>query len=330
MSKKDDINKAYKNLKASIPAITKHFHYLKNRTKSLYEIPIIHNNSYFNSSYFNPLSRNMLTSLNISNYDYNYNYSFLSPKPVLKPYYNNNNIKLKNNILNYKLNSYRFGNENIKNNSQNKPFFKYDFESNYPIPKFNIYNKRNYSDNPIKKNKNTNNIKNNEFNFEDNNNLSTTRDLDKEKYEYKFKKLNEKINEKDKLIYKMKGIIDDTFNKLDNKKKENSILKNEILELKEKSKSERNHNLTRANNNNIYNKVKNNNIRNIKERVKKNKVDRKKYNANENKINNYYKIYYNNDNYNNKNYEEKMEQKLDDIRKLNIKMDNLLYRKKNK
>ena len=100
LRKKHDINILYKNLNDSIPDLTNSFCFLKNRTnalnKSLNKIPIIYSNFITSNSNYNSNSNSRIirTSPNLSS-NFN-NYSYLSPKPVLKPYINtnkNNNIK---------------------------------------------------------------------------------------------------------------------------------------------------------------------------------------------------------------------------------------------
>ena len=141
--------------------------------------------------------------------------------------------------------------------------------------------------------------------------------------------MNEKINEKDKIINNKKGIIDDTMNKLNKKNKDNILLQNEISNLKKRNNYivNNNNNINNYDNNRYNNRYNNNSINN---RIKKYKYDRKYYNE-KNKNNNNEKLYNNNNNYfNSSSYEEKMDLKWEEIRKLNKKMDNLLLKNKNK
>ena len=84
-------------------------------------------------------------------------------------------------------------------------------------------------------------------------------------------------------------------------------------------------------NNNDYekeNKTYNNSY--IQERIKKNRHRRKNYNINNQKYSTYNKSNNNNDYHMNKLDSANMDSKWEEIRKLNKKMDNLLYKNENK
>ena len=338
VTKSLDINTLYKSLNNSIPTITNKLYVLKNKTRelsnSLNRIPIVYNNintRSVNYSYFSP---NIKTSPNISS-SY-YNYSYVSPKPVLKQYMNNNNNNHQYSMLNYDYGT-NYKNNNINSNIK----LNYNYNSTNPIRKY--YN-RNYSAINISKNNYRNNFNNNIHNSmnnneccasyrrRNNNNLNNINNyyngfnkssqIDKNKYERKFNKLNQQIYEKDKIINKMQDLIDDTFEQLNQKNKENSILQSELLELKTKSVFNLKNNYPK----NIHEnkRYKNNgNYNCVNEHIQKNRNKRKTYDINSQK-NNCRSSYYNNT-YNN-NDEEKMERKWEEIRKLNKKMDNLLQR----
>ena len=160
------------------------------------------------------------------------------------------------------------------------------------------------------------------FTFKNNNSLNSSNN--KEIYEQKFTKLNQQITEKDKIIDEMKGIIDDTYDKLNKKNKENSMLQSEIMELK-----------SRYNESN-YNDFKNSNIQeNSRYDIYNNYNNEKEFiypNKRKHKLN-YIK---NNDlrqrgNYNRYNFNgpEKADIRCEEIRKINKKMDNLLNKNEN-
>lgn len=310
LKKTIDVNMLYKNLKSSIPELTNQFCILKKRTneisKSLNKIKLVTNNCNSSRSNYNSLSKSIRTTPNISNY--NYDYSYLSQKPLLKSY-QNINIQNRNNLLNYKCNT--------KSNNKIKLNFNYSSEFNSPNK---INNNRNYSAINTKREK-RNDINKYALNFEKSNGNIKRNEINKYEYEKEIKKLNKKIYEKDKIILKMKGIIDDTFNKLDRRKKiNNQLIRNEILN----SKNDKNYWI-----NNKFNFNKNNNIyenkrykNNTNQRIERNVYKRKKLDVNNNKFNNLANEY--SDYYNNKTYEDNMELKWEEIRKLNKKADNLL------
>ena len=338
MAKSLDINTLYKSLNNSIPTITNKLCVLKNKTrelgKSLNRIPIVYNNFNTRSVNYSYLSPNIKTSPNISSSDYNY--SYVSPKPALKQYMGNNNNNLQYSMLNYD-----YGTNYKNNNSNSNIKLNYNYNSTNPIKKY--YN-RNYSAINISKNNYRNNFNNHIHNNMNNNeccasyrrrndnNLNNINNhyngfnkssqIDTNKYELKFNKLNQQICEKDKIINKMQDLIDDTLEKLNQKNKENSLLQSELLKLKTKSNFNLNNNYPK----NIYEnkRYKNNsNYHYANEHIQKNRNKRKMYDINSQK--NYCRSSYYNNTYNN-NDEEKMESKWEEIRKLNKKMDNLLQR----
>ena len=342
IARNKDINKLYNNLDSSIPALTNQFFILKKRTKqlnnSLTRIPLVnttYNNLNINTSksYCNSYSKSYKTSPKFLNY----NYSYISPKPLVKTYTNINNNKNQNTNINYKYNDakYRDCNENIKNNNNHiRLNFEYGSGLRGSINN-EQYNSRYNNLNYLKKDEDKNyNLKNYEFNYEDNyNNNKRKREEIKAEYDKKFEKLNEKIYEKDKLINNMKGIIDNTMDKLNKKNKDNILLQNEISELETRNTYIVNNDINLNKNNNYnnnydnrYNNINNNNI--INNRIKKYKNDRKYYNENNRKNSN--EKVYNNSYLNKSSYEEKMDLKWEEIRKLNRKMDNLLMKNKNK
>ena len=338
MAKSLDINTLYKSLNNSIPTITNKLCVLKNKTrelsKSLNRIPIVYNNFNTRSVNYSYLSPNIKTSPNISRSDYNY--SYVSPKPALKQYMGNNN-----NNLQYSMINYDYGTNYKNNNSNSNIKLNYNYNSTNPIRKY--YN-RNYSAINISKNNYRNNFNNHIHNNMNNNescasyrrrndnNLNNINNhyngfnkssqIDTNKYELKFNKLNQQICEKDKIINKMQDLIDDTLEKLNQKNKENSLLQSELLKLKTKSNFNLNNNYPK----NIYENKRYKNNRNYhyeNEHIQKNRNKRKMYDINSQK--NYCRSSYYNNTYNN-NDEEKMESKWEEIRKLNKKMDNLLQR----
>jgi hypothetical protein len=355
VTRNNNINMLYKNLNDSIPELTNQFCCLKNRTqalnKSLNKIPIVYNNSNFttNRSYRNYFSKSIKTTPNAtSSY---YNYSYISPKPIIKsyPYQNSNinkfnNINYKNKILNYNYdNKYKYANSNLNDNNQIKLHFNYDTYTDNPIKNYNKLKNRNYSAinmirNNYKDNKyhnlNSYDLNNNNDNYSNLNynfNYNKANEKNKNEYEEKFQKLNNEINEKDKIIHHMQGVLDDTMDELNKKNHENSILQSEILELKAKSNYEIKNNINDLKNNNDYekeNKTYNNSY--IQERIKKNRHRRKNYNINNQKYNTYNKSNNNNDYHMNKLDSANMDLKWEEIRKLNKKMDNLLYKNENK
>ena len=332
MAKSLDINTLYKSLNNSIPTITNKLCVLKNKTrelgKSLNRIPIVYNNFNTRSVNYSYLSPNISRS--------DYNYSYVSPKPALKQYMGNNNNNLQYSMLNYD-----YGTNYKNNNSNSNIKLNYNYNSTNPIKKY--YN-RNYSAININKNNYSNNFNNHIHNKMNNNECSASyrrrndnnlnninnhyngfnksSQIDTNKYELKFNKLNQQICEKDKIINKMQDLIDDTLEKLNQKNKENSLLQSELLKLKTKSNFNLNNNYPK----NIYEnkRYKNNsNYHYANEHIQKNRNKRKTYDINSQK--NYCRSSYYNNTYNN-NDEEKMENKWEEIRKLNKKMDNLLQR----
>ena len=368
LRKNHDINILYKNLNDSIPDLTNSFCFLKNRTnalnKSLNKIPIIYSNFITSNSNYNSNSNSRIlrTSPNISS-NFN-NYSYLSPKPVLKPYINtnkNNNIKKTNNILKYKnISQNLFGNNNPKNYNQininykkisdiYNPFSKYKLNysrnnSNYKSKNNNAiiklkkhiksnYNNKNYSAiNMLRDANKFHKLKINSINY-GNNNIGNNSEITNNSFKIQIQKLNAKIDEKDKIILNMQGIINETFCKLKQKDKENSLLKSEIFELKSKNNYELNKGFIDTNSNiNFKESNKNENYSNIIGRIKKNKHKRIIYvvNNNKNKDKNYNKKDNKNNNNRKKDNNEVFDRKWEEIRKLNKKLDNLLYKGENK
>ena len=295
IARNKDINKLYNHLDSSIPALTNQFYILKKRTKqlnnSLTKIPIINTtynnlNINTNKSYCNSYSKSIKTSPKILNY----NYSYISQQPLLKSYNNIINNKNHNNNFNfsYKGAKYKTYKDYLKNNNNNQIKLNFEYRSLLnPSVNNTQYNNRYTNSNYINKNDYKNdNIKNYEYNFEDNyyNNNKRRKEEIKEEYDKKFEKLNEKINEKDKIINNMKGIIDDTMNKLNKKNKDNILLQNEISNLKKRNNYivNNNNNINNYDNNRYNNTYNNNSINN---RIKKYKYDRKYYDE-KNKNNN--------------------------------------------
>ena len=368
LKKNPDINKLYKNLNDSIPALTNSFCFLKNRTnalnKSLNKIPIIYSNFISNNSNYNSFSGKIRTSPNISSNFNNHNY--LSPKPVLKPYLNNKNtntdiINPKNNIIKYKNISKNLlgNNNNLKKYNQIKlhyktnsdiynPLIKYKVnysknnsinKKNSIIPKLNKnnnYNNKNYSAiNMLRDNYKFRKMKNYSINYGFCN-IKNNDEIINDSYKKQIQKLNEKIDEKDKIIFNMQGIINETFYKLNQKDKENSLLKSEIFELKSKNNYELNRDNidTKSNINNNENRKDDKYISNIKGKIKKYKHKKNYYilKNNKNKDKDKNNNIGGNKNNNNRKKENKdpFDDKWEEIRKLNRKLDNLLYRGENK
>ena len=324
LSQDFDINRLYNNLNESMPLIANQFCSLKNRTKilnkALNRIPKM--NIETESSYYNNLSRSILTSpikTKTTNY---YSTPYQSPKPILKRL-----NKIDNNFTNYQ-NSIKYKNRiNPNNDNQNKLHHNYSNSIyNLAYKRNNIYNDTmNNNINNKNKNNKSNNAKNLYFSFK-NNNAINDNDNDKDMIEQKFQKLNQQIYEKDKIINEMKGIIDNTYDKLNKKNKENSMLQSEIMELK-----------SRHNESN-YNDFKNSNIQeNSRYDIYNNYNNEKEFiypNKRKHKLN-YIK---NNDkgqrgNYNSYNFngpiKEKTDTRCEEIRKINKKMDNLLNKNEN-
>lgn len=316
ITKNAELNRLYNNVNESIPLITSHFCYLKNRinslNKSLNNIPIACKMMDTSRANYHSNITNLFTSKNNSNY---YNDYYTSPKPVSKY------TKISNNILNDKYNK-RCNDKNINMNSRYK--LNYNYRSNYnsncdkPI-KLKQYRNRsclnmiNNNNNFYSKNDINNSIP---INYNTNNN-SICNDF-KEKYKEQYENLSHQICEKDKIIDKMQGVINDTFNQLNKKKKENSMLQSEIIDLK-----------SRCNDSNFYNFKNNNLCENSKQYYSNYVSDIPDTNINVNK-----KRYYNScdykRNYNNDDPEKKsMDKKWEEIRKLNQRMDKLLHENEN-
>ena len=312
-----ELNSLYNNINASIPLITSHFCYLKNRinslNKSLNNIPIAC--KMLDTSrvkYQNNIS-NLFTSKNNSNY---YNDYYTSPKPVSKY------TKINKNILNDKYDK-KCNDININRNNHFKLNYNYrsNFNSNCDKPIKLKHNRNRSCLNMLNNNNNfysKNNISNNIPLGYNNNNKSICNDFE-EMYKDKYENLSQQICEKDKIIDKMQGVINDTFNQLNRKKKENSMLKSEIIELK-----------SRCNDSNFYDFNNNNICENSKQNYSNYKNDISNMNININKKRNYlscdYKRNYNNDDPDKKS----MDMKWEEIRKLNERMDKLLYENENK
>ena len=307
-----ELNRLYNNINASIPLITSQFCYLKNRinslNKSLNNIPIACR--MLDSSRVNCHNNitNLFTSKNNSNY---YNDYYTSPKPASKY------TKINKNFLNDKYK--KCNDKNIKRDNQFK--LNYNYKS--------IYNSN--CDKPIKLKHNRNrsclNMINNNNNFYTKNNINNNIPLGynnksicndyNEIYKDKYEDLSQQICEKDKIIGKMQGVINDTFNQLNRKKKENSMLQSEIIELK-----------SRCNDSNIYN-LKNNNICENSKLYSNYKIDIPDMNINANKKRNYLSCDFARNINNDEFYKKSMDMKWEEIRKLNQRMDKLLYENQN-
>ena len=366
LKKNPDINILYKDINDSIPALTNSFCFLKNRTialnKSVNKLPIIYTNFITKNSNYNSYSRMIRTSPNISS-NFDNNYSYLSPKPVLKPYINNKNnniFKAKNNILKYKnMSNNLLGNNKTKTYNQINLHYKFNSDIYNPLIKYKLnYNKNNNNNKKnsvitkLKKNTHKNNYNNKNYSainmLRDNykyhkiknysinngdNNIKNNSEINNDSFKKQRQKLNEKIDEKDKIIFNMQGIINETFYKLNQKDKENSLLKSEIFELKSKNNYELNKGFIDTNSNiNFKESNKNENYNNINGRIKKNKHKRIIYvvNNNKNKDKNYNKKDNKNNNNRKKDNNEVFDRKWEEIRKLNKKLDNLLYKGENK
>ena len=310
-----ELNRLYNNINASIPLITSQFCYLKNRinslNKSLNNIPIAcrmldtsrvncHNNI-----------TNLFTSKNNSNY---YNDYYTSPKPVSKY------TKINKNFLNDKY-SKKCNDKNINRDNQFKLNYNYrsNYNSNCDKPIKLKHNRNRSCLNMINNNNNfyTKNNINNNIPLGYNNNKSICNDYN-EIYKDKYEDLSQQICEKDKIIGKMQGVINDTFNQLNRKKKENSMLQSEIIELK-----------SRCNDSNIYN-LKNNNIcNNSKQYYSNYKIDIPDMNINANKKRNYLSCDFARNISNDDPDKKSMDMKWEEIRKLNQRMDKLLYENEN-
>lgn len=356
-----DINILYKNLNNSIPELTNQFTFLKNRTKalnrSLNKIPVIYNNLTTNpktniiintnpkTTTYSTYTRDIKTSPNLLTPNYffsNYSTSYMFPKPVLKPYIEKNNSRPYSNLLENNRFKNKFINNIKKNDNQikfNHNYISGNSRENNPIKKFALRNnnKNNSVINMIRDNYRQNKMKNYGIGLK--NNINTNKSENKNKsvlnkiknpYKTEINKLNKKIDEKDKIIHKMQGIIDDTFYKLNKKNEENSLLQSEILELKSRSNFDISNNyLGTSNNVNNDKKISNLNNTEMNERIKKIKYKRKKHVVKNNNINNRYKTFNRNE-LNKMNHTTDFDIKWEEIRKLNKKMDSLLHKTEGK
>ena len=342
LTKNVDINKLYNDLNNSIPSITNNLCFLKKTTrelnKSLNGIPVIHRNCHTNRENYKYYSSIQKTLPNISSSYYTYSYA--SPKPVLKQYKNSIINHHNNNLLFYK---YGKNYSNINLNHKNK--LNYDSIINNPI---NRYLNRNYSkiNTNINKYKHNNNLNKlcvftkNSDNVNNINSFNKSCDFNNYfLYKRQLKKFKEQLGEKDKIINKMRDLINDTLEQLNLKNKENSLLQSELSELKSKKifKMKNNYPINNKKNNNNENKKYNNNYQ--KENAKKIiNYENKKYNNNlqecakkkKNKKNNNLNSQKNN----NRNTYIKFDKKnlgnnWEEIRKLNKKMENLLQKNEN-
>ena len=323
LSQDFDLNRLYNNLNESMPLIANQFCSLKNRTKilnkALSKIPVCNINT--DCSYYNNLSRSILTSpIKTKSTNY-YNIAYKSPQPVLKPL-----NKIDNDFTNYQNISIYKNKINNNNGNPNRLHHKYS-NSNYNLAykRNNIYNDtmKNNIKNRINKSDNTNSQY---FSFKNNIALNNYNN-DKDKIEQKFKKLNQQIYEKDKIINEMKGIIDNTYNKLNKKNQENSMLQSEIMELKSRYNDSNYNDFKNSNiqENSRYNNTYNNyNIE--KEFIYPNK---RKHMLNYAKNNDQLqRSNYNSYNFNGPN-KGKTDIRCEEIRKINKKMDNLLNKNEN-
>lgn len=332
LSQNIDLNGLFFNFNESTPLIISQFCSLKNRVnvlnKTLNKIPMISNIIDTSRSYNNNFSRKLFTSpIKISKTDY-YNIPYKSPKPVLKQFNKiNNNFTSYQNItkhkrrINHKNNNYLKNGHFYSNSNYNYDLVNPLIESHYRRNKINIDLKDDINMN--KNNKNEFNRKNKTnslcFTFKNNNSIngSNNRDI----YEQKFKKLNQQINEKNKIIDEMKGIIDDTHEKLNQKNKENSLLQSEIMELRSRYNESNSNNF---NNNNIHENNRYDTYNNYMNKKPYKYPNKRKHNLNiikniDNCQRNSYKIYNLNEP-NKVNADENWEE----IRKINKKMDSLL------
>ena len=337
LSQNIDINGLYNNFNDSTPLIISQFCSLKNRVnvlnKTLNKIPMISHIIDSGRSYNNNYSRNLLTSPIKSTKTNYYKIPYKSPKPVLKPLNKiNNNYTSYQNMTKHK-NKINHKNGNFTKNSHlfsnSNSYFNYDLinpliKSHYRRNKINIDSMNDDGNKNKKNNKNKYNRSNKTnslwFTFKNNNsvNNSNNRDI----YEQKFKKLNQEINEKNKIIDKMKGIIDDTYDKLNKKNKENSMLQSEIIELKSRYNES---NYDNFKNNNIQENSRYNTYNNYNINEKPYKYPNKRKN-NLNIIKNINNCRRGNYNIYNLNEPDKVkvDESWKEIRKINKKMDNLL------
>lgn len=310
-----ELNRLYNNINESIPLITSHFCYLKNRinsiNKSLNNIPIAckmldtsrvncHNNI-----------TNLFTSKNNSNY---YNDYYTSPKPVSKY------IKINKYFLNDKYGK-KCNDKNINRDNHFKLNYNYrsNYNSNCDKPIKLKHNRNRSCLNMINNNNNfyTRNNINNNIPLGYNNNKSICNDFN-ENYKDKYEDLSQQICEKDKIIGKMQGVINDTFNQLNRKKKENSMLQSEIIELK-----------SRCNDSNFYDFKNNNLCENSKQYYTNYKIDIPDMNINANRKRNYLSCDFGRNIYNDDPDRKSMDMKWEEIRKLNQRMDKLLCENEN-
>ena len=344
LSQNIDINGLYNNFNDTTPLIISQFCSLKNRVnvlnKTLNKIPMISHIIDTSRSYNNNFSRNLLTSpIKTIKTNY-YKIPYQSPKPVLKPV-----LKPLNKIINNYTNYHNINKHKKKINHKNDNFIKnghfysnsnscYNYDlvnplitSHYRRNKINIDSMNDDSNTGSKNDKNKFNRSNKThslcFTFKNNNSVNNSNN--REIFEQTFKKLNQQINEKDKIIDEMKGIIDDTYDKLNKKNKENSMLQSEIMELKSRY-NESNYNNFKNDNTHensrydIYNNY-NSNYTNEKRYKYPNK---RKHNLNIIKnINNCQRGNYNIYNLNEPDI-VKVDESWEEIRKINKKMDSIL------
>lgn len=354
LRKNADVNILYKNISNSIPELTNQFFFLKNRTKtlniSLNKIPIISNNLNINShsnttkTTYSSYLRNLKMKASPNLINYNYTSALTSPKPALKPYMADNHNRQYSNLLSSNKYKYKLLENNLNNDGRMKLNYNFTYgksANNNPIKKFSqINNNKNHSSiNMIRGKYRYNKMRNfglgldieyNDINKINNKSLVNKINRIKNPYREEIKKLNKKLAEKDNIIHKMRGVIKDTFYKLNRKKEENSLLQSEILELK----SRKNYDIDKGNNKAAitgkknYNKIlfSGDNSK-TNEKIKKNKYRRKKHLVNN--INNRYKTY-NRNAYNKTYYNIDFDTKWEEIHKLNKKMDNLLHKNENK
>jgi uncharacterized coiled-coil protein SlyX len=338
LSQNIDINGLYNNFNDSTPLIISQFCSLKNRVnvlnKTLNKIPMISHIIDSGRSYNNNYSRNLLTSPIKSTKTNYYKIPYKSPKPVLKPLNKiNNNYTSYQNMTKHK-NKINHKNGNFTKNSHlfsnSNSYFNYDLinpliKSHYRRNKINIDSMNDDGNKKNNKNKYNRSNKTNSLWFTFKNNNSVNNSNNRDIYEQKFKKLNQEINEKNKIIDKMKGIIDDTYDKLNKKNKENSMLQSEIIELKSRY-NESNYDNFKNNNiqeNSRYNTYNNYNNNYINEKPYK-YPNKRKNNLNIIKnINNCRRGNYNIYNLNEPD-KVKVDESWKEIRKINKKMDNLL------
>ena len=355
LRKNADINILYKNISNSIPELTNQFIFLKSRTKNLNlsfnKIPLISNNLNTNpnsnstKTTYSSYLRNLKAKASPKLINYNYTSTLPSPKAVLKPYMADNHIIKYNNLLISNKYKHKLLENKLKYDNQMKLSYNLTYGksiNNNPIKKFsqiNNNNKNHSSINMIRdkyrydKMRNLGlglDLKDNDINKISNKSLINKINRIKNPYREEINKLNKKLAEKDNIIHKMRGVIKDTFYKLNKKDEENSLLQSEILEMK----SRNNYDLDKGNNKaGIRIKSGNNkkffseNNSKINKKITKNKYKTKKHLVNN--INNRYKVYNRNEynkTYNNIDFDVKWEE----IHRLNKQMDNILYKNEKK